>query len=52
MDTRWTTVAVLLPLAAIDAAIPVPFAALFLLYVVLLRPGWLPRVLGRIYARD
>jgi hypothetical protein len=49
MDLRQTAIAALIALAVIDAVIPVPFAALFMLYIVLVRPMWLPTVLGRIY---
>jgi hypothetical protein len=49
MDTRWTALALLVPLTALDALVPVPFAAIFLLYVVLARPAWVVRMLGRVY---
>jgi hypothetical protein len=49
MHTRWTALALLVPLTVLDALVPVPCAASFLLYVVLARPDWVVRVLGRVY---
>ncbi len=39
----------LILLAIIDAVIPIPFAAIILLYVLIKKPDWFREMVGRVY---
>jgi hypothetical protein len=41
----------LIPLAIVDAVIPIPIVGLILVYVVLARPPWFSDAVDRIYGR-
>lgn len=52
MARHTTALALLIPLALIDAVIPVPILGLLLLYVVLARPRWFQEWVRDIYGRS
>ncbi len=51
MNARDRTLILLVPLAVIDAIIPVPILGLVLAYVLLTRPGWFWRLVREVYER-
>ncbi|MFQ5839680.1 MAG: hypothetical protein ACE5HK_03050 [Candidatus Methylomirabilales bacterium] len=49
MPQRGTLIAGLLALAVLDALIPIPFAALLLLYVLFTKPPWFRDLVNHVY---
>ena len=49
MNARTKALAVLVPLALVDAVIPVPIIGLVLVYVILARPPWFSSLVRRVY---
>jgi hypothetical protein len=42
----------LIPLAIIDAVIPIPIVGLVLIYVILAKPPWFSEAVDRVYGRS
>ncbi len=51
MNYKTKALSYLIPLAIIDAVIPVPIIGLILIYVVLARPPWFSALTDQIYGR-
>lgn len=51
MSDRTKALAVLIPLAIVDAIIPIPIVGLILVYVILARPPWFADLVRQIYER-
>jgi len=50
MKRATKTLLVLIFFALLDMVIPIPFAALLLIYVVLEKPSWFKKLVGEIYS--
>lgn len=51
MDYNTKVLAVLIPLAFVDAVIPLPIIGIILIYAVLAKPPWFCGVVDKIYGR-
>jgi hypothetical protein len=51
MDDRTKALLALIPLAIVDAIIPIPIVGILLGYVILAKPPWFLGLLQRIYER-
>ena len=51
MNYKAKALGYLIPLAIVDALIPVPILGLLLIYVVLARPPWFSSLTDQIYGR-
>lgn len=52
MNCKTKAFAYLIPLAIIDALIPIPIIGLVLVYVIVDRPPWFSALVSQIYGRD
>jgi hypothetical protein len=51
MSARSRTLAILIPMALVDAIIPVPIFGILLIYVLLARPPWFRSLVDDVYGR-
>ena len=51
MDSKGKTLAYLVPLAIVDAIIPLPIIGLILAYVIIDQPPWFLTLVDEIYGR-
>lgn len=51
MNEKTKTLSYLIPLAIIDAVIPLPIVGLLLVYVIFAKPPWFIELIDRIYDR-
>lgn len=52
MNCKARALVYLIPLAIVDAVIPVPIVGLILIYVILARPPWFLSLTDQIYGRS
>jgi hypothetical protein len=52
MSTRSRTLGILVPMALVDAIIPIPILGSVLIYVLLARPPWFLDLVDDVYGRS